>query len=98
MSKDGVEEVMVALAASRHALEQRRKELLIAQQNLELAKKEAKVLISEARRAAAALIRPPERELSTLERKLKVAEHKVLQLEEMLFVALQVISNRISKD
>ncbi len=98
MSKDGVEEVMVALAASRRALEQRRKEMLIAQQTLERARKEAQDLISEARKAAAALVQPPEKELATLERNLTVAEHNVLQLEEMLFVALQVINNRISKD
>jgi len=98
MAREGVEEIMVALSASRRTLEQRREEILAAKETLEKASLQAKALLSEARKAAAAVVQPAEEALAVHERNVKIAEHNVLQLEEMLFVALRIIEERVSEE
>jgi len=98
MAQDGIEEIMIELATVRRALEQKRKDTEQAKQSLAQAAKQAKALQSEARRAGEAIVKPAENVLSRHERDLMLAEHRVLRLEELLFVALQVIEQRISED
>jgi hypothetical protein len=98
MAREGVEEILVALSASRRTLEQKREEILTAKETLERASMQAEALLSEARKAAAAVVQPAENALAIKERNLKIYEHDVHRLEELLFVALRIIEQRLDEE
>lgn len=98
MSKEGVEEVMIALAASRRALERRRENVINAEAMLGKATQQANAVVSDARVAAKAIVQHAESQLTIHKGSLRTSERSILKLEEMLFVTLRIIEERVNED
>ncbi len=92
---DGIEQIMNELSSARGALDKRRKAVEEAQQTVAEASKRAKFLRDAARQEGDKLVTPAAQALSHENAQLASAEHRVMKLEELLYVALQTIEQRI---
>jgi uncharacterized protein (DUF3084 family) len=98
MEIGAVEEIMRNLASAREELKQRQAQYNETQQSLNEATKGGAALIAEAK-AKAQILQQPWQELSNKHLTLIAStERHIETLEEMLFVAMQIIQNRIEKD
>jgi len=98
MEIGAVEEIMRNLASAREELKQRQAQYNETQQSLNEAIKGGTTLIAEAK-AKAQILQQPWQELANNHLNLIAStERHIQKLEEMLFIAMQIIQDRIDKD
>lgn len=93
----GVEEIMRALESARAEVNLRKSALENANTALAKAEREAKHLIASAKVQAQAITELPRGHLDQSASILRTSEARVQHLEEALFIALQIINQRIEK-
>ena len=98
METRAVEEIMRNLASAREELKQRQAQYNDTQRSLDDATKVGAVLISEAATQAHVLQQPWKELASTNLNLIAKTERHIENLEEMLFIAMQIIEKRIDKD
>jgi len=93
----GVEEIMRALESARAEVNLRKSELENANTALVQAEREAKHLIASEKVKAQSITELPRRHLDQSASILRTSEVRVQHLEEALFIALEIINQRIGK-
>lgn len=98
MESRAIEEIMRNLASARDELRHRQAQFDEAEQSLRQANLQGASLVTNAKAEAQNLQKPWQDLVAHNAQLLQTTEGRIANLEEMLFIAMQIIQDRIEKD